>query len=90
MATNESGERLWWGIVTCDNHDPSERPALLRTIARKAAEAPHVEFHVDDGHDGPLAVTLRWQATDLDDALRRIRDVVSDPMEFSGQPRPAG
>jgi hypothetical protein len=73
----------WWGLVEPDR--------WTEDVERRALDADDIELSVTRDVDGAaIAVTLRWPATDLDDALRRISDAIGrDPIDFRlGYPLP--
>jgi hypothetical protein len=76
-------ERQWWGVVDLGAWSEQQEARVLASSS--------VECLVARDYAGQrIGVTLRWPARDLEEALRRIHDVVGlDPTAFtSGYPLP--
>jgi hypothetical protein len=76
-------ERQWWGVVDLGAWSEQQE---ARALASSSVEC----LVARDNAGQRISVTLRWPARDLEEALRRIHDVVGlDPRAFtSGYPLP--
>lgn len=69
-------EVTWWGVVTCESHEPpaARRQRMIRL--ERAAEAAGILVSAERGDDrAPKSITVRWSAPDdLNAASSRIFD----------------